>query len=83
MMDKAIVREGNVHNMPVDALRAACFMRGLNAANMSNEELVRWLREWVDVSVNLGEEHLSLILHLPVLLGYNHPNNWQLIYKKR
>lgn len=27
-MDKAIMREGGVHNLPSDALRNACFIRG-------------------------------------------------------
>lgn len=27
-MDRAIVREGGVHNLPTDVLRKACFIRG-------------------------------------------------------
>lgn len=27
-MDKAIMREGGVHNLPIDALRHACYIRG-------------------------------------------------------
>lgn len=83
LMDLAIVREGGVHNMPVDALRNACFMRGLNAANMSTDDLILWLRGWVEVSSEVGEECISLLLHLPILLCYNHPNNWHLVYKGR
>lgn len=82
-MDKAIVREGGVHNMPADALRKSCFMRGLNAANMSNEDLVQWLQSWVQVSMEIDQINFILLMHLPILLAYNHPNNWQLIYKER
>lgn len=28
-MDKAIIREGGVHNLPTDALRKACLLRGI------------------------------------------------------
>ncbi|XP_055911355.1 LETM1 domain-containing protein 1 isoform X2 [Eupeodes corollae] len=81
-MDLAITREGDVHNMPQESIRYACFIRGLNPCNLSNEEMVEWLRNWVKVSMALKEEHMSLFLHLPIFLGYNHPNNWQLIYGK-
>lgn len=84
LMDRAIVREGGVQNMSIDALRNSCFIRGLNAANMSNEDLTQWLQSWVDVSITaVDRTNFLLLLHLPILLGYNHPNNWHLIYKER
>ncbi|XP_055845919.1 LETM1 domain-containing protein 1 isoform X2 [Episyrphus balteatus] len=82
-MDLAIIREGGVHNMPQESIRYACLIRGLNPSNLSNEEMIEWLRKWVKVSMALKEEHMSLFLHLPLFLGYNHPNNWQLIYGKQ
>lgn len=82
-MDRAIRREGGVHNMPADALRNACFFRGLNAANMDNEDLIKWLEGWVEVSMDVDQNNFSLLIHLPILLGYNHPNNWQLRYGER
>lgn len=81
-MDLAIRREGGVHNMHPDALKKACYIRGLNPINMSSDGMIEWLQGWVEVSLDLEEQHNSLLLHLPILLGYNHPNNWQLIYKK-
>lgn len=27
-MDKAIMREGGVHNLPIDALKKCCYIRG-------------------------------------------------------
>lgn len=83
LMDLAIRREGGVHNMPKDTLRPACFLRGLNAANLTNDELIEWLQKWVDVSIEVNQDNFSLLLHLPILITYNHPNNWQLLYKER
>ncbi|KAM7356945.1 LETM1 domain-containing protein 1 [Cochliomyia hominivorax] len=81
-MDLAIGREGGVHNMPLESLRNACYIRGLNPVDLSTEEMVEWLREWIQVSNAIRAEHLTLFLHLPLFLGYNHPNNWKLIYGK-
>lgn len=81
-MDLAIKREGGVHNMPVDALRMACFLRGLNPTNLSNEAMIDWLRSWVAVSIKVDRSNVSLFLHLPILIAYNHPNNWKLTHNK-
>lgn len=83
LMDNAIKREGGVHNMPTDALRNACFLRGLNAANLSNADLIEWLEKWVEISMGIDGQNFSLYLHLPVLITYNHPNNWHLLYQNR
>jgi LETM1-like protein len=80
-MDLAIKKEGGVHNLHSDALRHSCYLRGLNPANLPNEELVEWLREWIKVSMQIRTEIPSLYLHLPILLSYNHPNNWRLTHK--
>lgn len=75
-MDLAIKREGGVHNMPIESLKHACFIRGLNATNLSAESMIAWLNEWVEVSLIINQDNISLFLHLPILLSYNHPNNW-------
>lgn len=81
-MDQAISREGGIHNMPLESLRNACYIRGLYPVNLSIEEMVEWLRDWIKISNSITIEHITLFLHLPLFLGYNHPNNWQLIYGK-
>lgn len=81
IIDLAIKREGGVHNMPTESLRHSCYLRGLNPENLRNEEMIEWLREWSKVSMQIGTENISLYLHLPILLGYNHPNNWKLIHR--
>lgn len=79
-MDLAIKREGGVHNMPTEALKTSCFIRGLNPVGLSNDELIEWLRAWTSVSLHVDGTNVSLYLHLPIFFGYNHPNNWKLIH---
>lgn len=80
-MDMAIKKEGGVHNLPIDALRKACYLRGLNPITLPNEEMIMWLEEYLKVSLSIGSECISLYLHLPIFLTYNHPNNWRLSHK--
>lgn len=82
-MDLAIVREGHVHNMHPDDIRRSCYIRGLNPNNLSIDEMITWLRDWIKISTSIEEQHISMFLYLPVLLGYNHPNNWHLIYDSK
>jgi hypothetical protein len=79
--DMAIKNEGGVHNLPLMALRNACFLRGLNPTTLSNEEMIEWLRNWMKVSMIINTDYVSLYLHLPILFTYNHPNNWRLTHK--
>lgn len=79
--DRAIKLEGGVHNLPVMALRNACYLRGLNPTTLTNDEMVVWLREWMKVSMDIQTDVMSLYLHLPILFTYNHPNNWRLTHK--
>lgn len=79
-MDLAIKREGGVHNMSTENLHSSCFIRGLNPVDLSTDELIEWLRAWVTVSLEIDGSNVSLYLHLPIFLGYNHPNNWKLIH---
>lgn len=82
-IDLAIKREGGAAALPVEVLRDSCFTRGLNASNMSNEDLIKFLDDWIEVSQYIDETNVSLYLHLPILMAYNHPNNWQLVYQER
>ncbi|XP_030750081.1 LETM1 domain-containing protein 1 [Sitophilus oryzae] len=82
-MDKAIMREGGVHNLPSEALKTACYIRGLNPTNVDEKYLVKWLSQWIKISNEINKENLSLLLHCPILLGYNEPSNWSLIYPKK
>lgn len=81
-IDLAILREGGVHNLPQDVLIHACRERGLNPTNLSTDMMVDWLKKWIDISVKIDGTNTSLLLHLPILIGYNSPNNWILLYNK-
>lgn len=80
-MDLAIRNEGGEHNLPIEALRLSCYLRGMNPVNLQNEEMIKFLRAWLQVSLDIGTDYNSLYLHLPILLTYNHPNNWRLTHK--
>lgn len=80
-MDRAIIREqGGLKSLSLDALKNACFMRGLSPQNLQKDEMIEWLEQWLQISQIIDHDNLSLLLHSPILLGYNHPNNWLLIY---
>lgn len=84
LMDKAIMREGGIDQLTEDELRTACFMRGLNGSGLSVHKLNHWLDQWIQITKHVeSSENLSFFLHLPILLTYNHPNNWKLIYSER
>ncbi|XP_011168767.1 LETM1 domain-containing protein 1 [Solenopsis invicta] len=79
-MDRAIVREGGVKEMSNEAMRWALSFRGVNPANMSIESMRNWLEQWLIVSALVDQNNISLLLHSPILLAYNHSTNWILIY---
>jgi len=60
-------------------LLQACFLRGLNASNTSKEDMTEYLQNWTAVSKKITPVSYSLLLHLPILLAYNNPNNWALL----
>ncbi|XP_033208158.1 uncharacterized protein LOC117167380 isoform X8 [Belonocnema kinseyi] len=60
----------------------AVSFRGLNPVNMSTESMQEWLNQWLSVSSEVNEISISLLLHCPILLAYNHPSNWTLLYRK-
>lgn len=82
-MDKAIIREGGTHNMPIEALKNACYIRGLNPLHMRTDDMVEWLNKWIAISSATDKENCSLLLHSPILLAYNETSNWSLIYKNK
>ncbi|XP_012269064.2 LETM1 domain-containing protein 1 isoform X1 [Athalia rosae] len=79
-MDNAIEMGGGVNKIPTDTLRWALFFRGLNAVNMSTEDMRQWLNKWLTVSSKVEKQNISLLLHCPILLAYNHETNWTLLY---
>ena len=74
-IDKALDREG-IDLLDAKDLRRVCNLRGLNVDHLGKENMVEYLLKWNIVSCSLTEEQLSLLLHLPILLGYNHQNRF-------
>lgn len=66
--------------MPAEAMRRACAMRGLNTADLGTDDQIEWLRRWVELSIPVDGTSVSMFMYLPVLITYNHPNNWKLLY---
>ncbi|XP_012137550.2 LETM1 domain-containing protein 1 [Megachile rotundata] len=79
-MDQAIQKQGGSIKMPNDEIRWALSFRGVSPANMSIESMRNWLDQWFIMSNAVNEDTISLLLHSPILLAYNHPTNWILIY---
>lgn len=79
-MDKAIIREGGVETLGTESLRNACHIRGLNSSHLSNQDMMAWLQNWLQVSRIVDKNSYSLLLHSPIFFAYNHPQNWMLIY---
>lgn len=73
-VDLAILREGGVGYMGDEDMREVCLWRGLNAQEMPRSDMRQYLECWIDVSEQLQPGMQSLLLHLPILLGYNHPS---------
>ncbi|XP_014612630.1 PREDICTED: LETM1 domain-containing protein 1 isoform X3 [Polistes canadensis] len=80
-MDNAILKEGGVTKMSVESLSWAVSFRGLNSVNMSAESMKDWLEQWIMLSTSVDYSTLSLLLHGPIFLAYNHNNNLKLLYK--
>ncbi|XP_068632993.1 LETM1 domain-containing protein 1 [Battus philenor] len=78
-MDKAIIREGGVDILNTESLRNACYIRGLNGRNLSNEDMRQWLQQWLSVSQHIDANASSLLLHCPLFFACNHPQNIVLI----
>ena len=57
----------------------ACFTRGLNPSNVRTDDMVKYLEQWIAVSVHVDPRTYSLVLHCPILLAYNQPTNRVLI----
>ncbi|XP_014220515.1 LETM1 domain-containing protein 1 [Trichogramma pretiosum] len=79
-MDAAIQREGGPSMLSYDAIRWALSFRGLNPVNMSLDSMQSWLDQWLLISSKVDADSISLLLHCPILLAYNHETNWTLLY---
>jgi len=72
--DMAMKKEG-INTMENDDLDIACSKRGLHPQGLDRLEKIRYLETWIQISTQIEESNISLLLHLPVLLGYTRPTN--------
>ena len=70
-IDRAVVRENMEALRPLQ-LQWLCSQRGLNVQGLDRSEMLVYLGAWTRISGQLDAGSASLLLHLPVLLGYNH-----------
>ncbi|XP_017772822.1 PREDICTED: LETM1 domain-containing protein 1 [Nicrophorus vespilloides] len=81
-MDRAILMEGGVHNLPKEALKDACVLRGLNPTNLQTEYMIDYMKDWIRLSEAVDADSLSLLLHAPIFLGYSQASNIELLNTK-
>ncbi|XP_054447074.1 LETM1 domain-containing protein 1 isoform X3 [Pteronotus mesoamericanus] len=70
-LDKALVKLG-ISQLTAQEVKSACYLRGLNSTLIAEERCRTWLAEWLQISCNLKEAELSLLLHNVVLLSINY-----------
>jgi hypothetical protein len=46
---------------------------------MSTNNMEIWLNQWLKMSSQINTDDISLLLHCPILLAYNHKNNDMLL----
>ena len=70
-IDRALVRE-TMEALSQEELLRNCSQRGLNVEGLNRLDMLEYLGAWTRISGQLDAGSASLLLHLPVLLGYNH-----------
>ncbi|XP_065220685.1 LETM1 domain-containing protein 1-like [Planococcus citri] len=80
LMDRKIVERGGPKALPAELRSKICYMRGVDSMNMSQEEQIAFLQKWIQLNAKIDISNYSLLLHTPILLGYNTAHN---VLKKR
>ncbi|XP_064494839.1 LETM1 domain-containing protein 1-like isoform X2 [Pseudopipra pipra] len=70
-LDRALLRLG-LGQLSEEELRAACYLRGLNATHLGRAECWAWLEQWLQLSCELQASEASLLAHSMVLLSLNY-----------
>ena len=58
-------------NLTDSELSSVLFARGFNPSELTREEQLQHLRDWVNVTTKLDPRSIALYLHLPALLFLN------------
>ncbi|XP_058529889.1 LETM1 domain-containing protein 1 isoform X4 [Ochotona princeps] len=70
-LDKALAKLG-IGQLTAQEVKSACYLRGLNSTHVAEDRCRMWLGEWLQISCQLEEAELSLLLHSVVLLSTNY-----------
>uniref|UniRef100_A0A669QIY6 LETM1 domain containing 1 n=1 Tax=Phasianus colchicus TaxID=9054 RepID=A0A669QIY6_PHACC len=70
-LDRALARLG-LAQLSEEELRAACYLRGLNPAQLSAAQCRAWLEQWLRLSCVLQASEASLLANSMVLLSLNY-----------
>ncbi|XP_040835062.1 LETM1 domain-containing protein 1 isoform X1 [Ochotona curzoniae] len=70
-LDKALAKLG-IGQLTAQEVKSACYLRGLNSTHIAEDRCRTWLGEWLQISCQLEEAELSLLLHSVVLLSTNY-----------
>ena len=71
-IDLALIREGGPEFQQSQDLKKSSHLRGLNVKDQTEESMTSYLNAWLQISSKLDVHTMSLLLHLPILIGYNH-----------
>lgn len=71
---------GELDSLSQGELRHSLLTRGINPLGSDAPAMAALLRIWLGAS-DVGREGDSLLLHLPILLFYNHPTNLSLLHQ--
>lgn len=69
-------------SLHVTTLKTSLLLRGISPIGLDSSGMAELLLRWLTVSRHLTNHDYSLLLHLPVLLFYNHPTNLALIARQ-
>lgn len=61
-----------MQNMSLVELNQACFMRGLNAKDLTSQEMIEWLTVWQRFTQQTDDDSLSLLAHGPLFLAFRY-----------
>ena len=75
-IDRAIERE-NPKTMDIKDIAECCSTRGLNIDHATEDETRSYLDKWLNISSKLNSDTCSLLLHLPIFLGFNHQSRYE------
>ena len=75
-IDRAIERE-NPKTMDFKDIAECCSTRGLNINNVTEDEARSYLDKWLNLSSKLNRDTCSLLLHLPIFIGFNHHSRYE------